>query len=314
MYERTGQRRTEANHTPVCKNLIKIAVSDNSQGTELSHSIFSLHHSIFQEKSTLTMKPTSHPSMALFRGWDTPTHYVWSPFVTKVEFRLRLSALPYTSLVGSPRTAPRGKIPYLSLSAPSSNTPTEWLSDSTLIFRTLIDRGAIPDLNATLSPTQKAHDLAIRALLEEKLYFTQGRERWVQNYYTMRDHTLWSIPYPLRVVIGNLAYRANLRKFYDHGAGRFSDDETRAFVKEIWSGVGALLEESKRNVKGDVCFWVLGGKEPTEADATVFGFAVSTLVCDAAPESRELVKMEFPVVVEYAERIHRRWFAEYEMW
>ncbi len=31
----------------------------------------------------------------------------------------------------------------------------------------------LDDLNAKLSPTEKAHDLALRALLEEKLYFYQ---------------------------------------------------------------------------------------------------------------------------------------------
>jgi hypothetical protein len=85
-------------------------------------------------------------------------------------------------------------------------------------------------------------------------------------------------------------------------------------VREIWDGVSGVLEESRRGANSEDCFWVLGGEGPTEADSTVFGFVVSTLVCDAAPQTRELVKSEFPVVVEYAERIHRRWFPDYDMW
>lgn len=74
-----------------------------------------------------------------------------------------------------------------------------------------------------------------------------------------------------------------------------------------------MLEESRRSAKPGECFWVLGSNEPTEADATVFGFVISVLVCDAGPESKELLKGSFPTVVDYAERIHKRWFTDYEL-
>jgi hypothetical protein len=53
--------------------------------------------------------------LVLFRGWEDHGCYVWSPFVTKVEFRLRLSNVPYIVKAGSPLTAPAGKIPYVNL-------------------------------------------------------------------------------------------------------------------------------------------------------------------------------------------------------
>ncbi|KAJ4359903.1 uncharacterized protein N0V89_000460 [Didymosphaeria variabile] len=258
------------------------------------------------------MASKSSPAITLYRGWNTPNQYVWSPFVTKVEFRLRTSNMSYTCGVGGPRSGPRGKIPYLEITRPGS--ASELLSDSTLILKTLCERAIVRDVNAGLEGIKTGQDLAVRALLEDRLYFLQGRERWVQNYYTMRDHALWSIPYPMRVLIGLLAFRANVNKFYEQGAGRFSDAETRALIKDVWAGVSGLLEESRRKAHGGECFWVLGGKEPTEADATVFGFVVSNLVCDAAPETRGLLKEDFGVCVEYAERVHRAWFPDYEMW
>jgi glutathione S-transferase len=258
------------------------------------------------------MASKSSPAITLYRGWNTPTQYVWSPFVTKVEFRLRTSHTPYAAGVGGPRSGPRGKIPYLEIGP--LDAPAELLSDSAIILKTLSERAVVTDVNEGLSGLQKGQDLAVRALFEDRLYFLQGRERWVNNYYIMRDHALWSIPYPMRVVIGLLAYRANVRKLYEQGSGRFSDAETRALIRDVWAGVSGMLEESRRKTPGKDCFWVLGGEEPTEADATVFGFVVSNLVCDAAPETRKLLKDEFPVVVEYAERIHGRWFPEYEMW
>ncbi|KAJ4292055.1 hypothetical protein N0V90_009954 [Kalmusia sp. IMI 367209] len=258
------------------------------------------------------MEAKISPTITLYRGWNEPGRYVWSPFATKVEFRLRTSNTAYLCAAGSPRSGPKGKIPYLELATPSE--PTECLADSTLILRSLAERGAIEDINAHLNAAQKGQDLAIRALLEDKLYFYHGHERWIKNYYTMRDHALWSIPYPIRLLVGILAYRANVRRLYEQGSGRFSYPEIRAFIREIWIGVNGLLEESRRKASGDECFWVLGGAEPSEADATVYGFVVSVLVCDAGPESRDLLKNEFPVILDFAKRIHWRWFPDYEIW
>ncbi|KAF2676409.1 hypothetical protein K458DRAFT_322126 [Lentithecium fluviatile CBS 122367] len=255
-------------------------------------------------------KPRS--TITLYRGWDEPGRYVWSPFVTKVEFRLRTSRTPYSNAIGSTHAGPRGKIPYLEITTP--NQPTECLADSALVLRTLSSRGVITDVNASLTPSQKGQDLAIRALMEDKLYFCHTHERWIKNYYTMRDHVLWSMPYPMRVIIGILAYRGNVRKLHDQGTGRFTDAEIRALIREVWEGISGMLEDSMRKAKDRDCFWILGGNEPTEADATVFGFIASVLVCDAGPESRALVKEEFPVLVEYAGRIHQQWFPDYEIW
>jgi hypothetical protein len=47
------------------------------------------------------------------------------------------------------------------------------LGDSTLIISKLEDDGLLDDLNSKLSPVEKANDLALRALLEDKLYFYQ---------------------------------------------------------------------------------------------------------------------------------------------
>jgi glutathione S-transferase len=270
----------------------------------------STYNQIHLQQVAMTTK--EQPTITLYRGFADREKYVWSPFVTKVEFRLRTSNTPYRPAIGSPGGGPKGKIPYVEVAHP--NQGPEWLSDSSLILQSLSQRGITTDLNAALSPAQKGQDLAIRALLEDKLYFYTGHERWVKNYYTMRDHVLGSIPYPLRIVIGLLAYRGNVKKLHDQGAGRFNDGEIRGFVSEIWEGIDGMLCDSRRRAKDGECFWVLGGEEPTEADATLFGFVTSTLVCKAGPESRALLKGEFPVLVEWAERVHRKWFPDYEKW
>jgi hypothetical protein len=78
-------------------------------------------------------------------GANNPGHYTWSPFVTKLEFRLCLANISYQHGTGSPLSGPKGKISYVELS---------W---------ELIDRGLLPDM-ATLPAKDIAHHLSIQAL------------------------------------------------------------------------------------------------------------------------------------------------------
>lgn len=261
--------------------------------------------------------------MTVYRGWLSPGQFVWSPFVTKLEARLRFAGLSYKTEAGSTRASPRGKIPYIDIPFdPSiSQSQTKTIADSGLIVKELVSREVLPDLNAALTPQERAFDLSLRALLEEKLIFYHGWERWTQNFYVMRDHILETLSWPMRFVVGNIIYSNTVKTLHGQGTGRYSGDEIAGFRREIWESVNVLLVESKTalgtqrstNDGAEEPFWVLGGENPTEADATVFGFVVSVLVCDAAPDSRSVVR-SFPVVMEYAKRIQGRYFPDYEMW
>ncbi|KAK4443737.1 hypothetical protein QBC34DRAFT_336322 [Podospora aff. communis PSN243] len=264
------------------------------------------------------MTAKSLPQFILYRGFDRPGRHVWSPFVNKLETRLRLVGIRYDVEVGSMREAPRGKIPYLAI---KDHDNTELLADTTLITRRLVDNGLMKDLNANLTPAQKAQDLALRALLEDKLAFYQTRERWINNYYTMREGALSALPYAARLIVGPLAYRGVTRTLHGQGTGRFTDEEVREFKCEIWESFNDLLVEARgseaslaaRNEDADAPFWVLGRAEPTEVDAALYGFIAAGLVCEAAPESRGIIT-GFPVLVDYAKRIHDRFFGDYEIW
>lgn len=276
------------------------------------------------------MASSQQPQLIVHRGTDRPGLYAWSPFVTKVEFRLRLSNLPYTCGSEGPASGPKGKvsprgrhpldeqtltdgkIPWIELSNAGQNP--EILSDSSLISRALIEKGLVHDLNAPLTAKERGQDMAIRAMLEDKLFFYNVRERWVDNSTVMRDYSMAKLPLPQRIAAGEQALRANVQKLHDQGTGRFSDDEIHIFRKEIWESVDALLEDSQKIAGSDQCFWVLGGDKPTEADATMYGFIVSTLVADSGPLSKQLVQTKCPSAIEYAARIHRRYFADYQMW
>lgn len=269
----------------------------------------------------MTSTSETPPRITLFRGWRDPGKHVWSPFVVKVEARLRFAGVKYVTDAGSPLHAPKGKIPYveyhgqLPADATADASPVRYdensepvvssIADSTLIIKALTKSGVLPDLNANLSARDKALDLGLRAMLEDKLYFyhvcfyssslsvilrhslkpLQTRERWLDNYYTMRDHTLWSIPYPVRVVVGILAHRKHSAMLYGQGTLRFTNDELTGFKHDIWGTIARLLQASKAGAGSqqdtDEPFWALGGDQPTEADATLFGFVISVLISTA---------------------------------
>ncbi|CAH0048605.1 unnamed protein product [Clonostachys solani] len=248
-------------------------------------------------------------SLTLFRGSPATNTYVWSPFVTKLEARLRFEDVSYKLEVGSPKSAPRGKIPYIQLSG------NEQFGDSTLIIKQLVASDLLSDLNAKLPPTERAQDLAIRALLEEKLYFYTVREKWQDNYATMRDGALAAVPWPIRIVVGWIAQSTLLRTLYGQGSGRLDDQEISLLRSEIWDAVDELLLEARQKLSGTgkEPFWFLGGALPTEADASLYGFITGSLVCTACPVSRDIVK-SYPVLMDYVERIHDAYFPDYERW
>ncbi|KAL4997860.1 hypothetical protein BDV10DRAFT_168657 [Aspergillus recurvatus] len=254
-------------------------------------------------------------SFTLYRGWLEPNRYVWSPFVVKLEARLRIAGVPYKTASGSVQTAPKGKIPYIEISDgdnDSISSAPSTIGDSTLIIKHLTERGILQDLNAGLPRPEKAHDLAVRALLEDKAYFYNTRERWTENYYTMRDHVLSAVPYPIRIFVGLLIYRSTVQTLHGQGAGRYSAEEIQGFREEAWGAVNDLLVASKEKAQNrGGPFWVLGGEKPTEADTTVFGFVISALICEAGPKTKEFVK-GLPVMREYARRIHDAYFPDYE--
>ena len=113
-------------------------------------------------------------SITVYRGFPGTACYVWSPFVIKLEARLRFAGLSYKTEQRSVFQAPRGKIPYVTIKWNSTVKP-ELFADSQLISDKLSEAGLLPSLNGRLSLTENAFDMAVKALIEDKLYFYNVR-------------------------------------------------------------------------------------------------------------------------------------------
>ncbi len=118
----------------------------------------------------------SKAGLTVFRGWSGSGYYVWSPFVIKLEFRLRLGNVPYAVAAGSTSAAPKKKIPYVELQR-SDEAPLV-IGDSSLIVKRMVEFGRLDELHADDDASRRAQDLAMRALLEDKLYFFSVRWSW----------------------------------------------------------------------------------------------------------------------------------------
>ena len=139
------------------------------------------------------------------------------------------------------------------------------------------------------------------------------------------------MPYPIRIVVGTMVFRQITTTLKGQGTGRFSLAEISDFRKQIWAQVNTLLDGVKKKSSEEGPFWAMGGSQPTEVDTTVFGFIVSGLVCSSyvilisnhswrstdifhsAPESMEVIK-SYPVLTDYARRIHEQYFPDYTLW
>lgn len=110
------------------------------------------------------------PQLTLYRGFPERGCYVWSPFVTKLELSLRLCNYGYKVETGSAKTGPKGKIPYIELRGDDGSITA--MGDSTLIVKHLRESGYLDNPYAsTQETTARAQDVAIRAMLEDRLYF-----------------------------------------------------------------------------------------------------------------------------------------------
>lgn len=100
----------------------------------------------------------------------------------------------------------------------------------------------------------------------------------------MRPKVLAALPYPVQVLVGQLAYRKMTATLYGQGTARFTPEEITKFKTDIWENVNALLMASsrKRGSEGsDGMFFVMCGNGPTDGDTALYGFIASGLVCAA---------------------------------
>ncbi len=186
-----------------------------------------------------------------------------SPFVMKTEVQLKMAGVPYRIERGSPRDAPKGKLPFI-------RDGERVIGDSTLIRRHIETSRGI-DLDAGLDAAQRAAGWAIERMLEDHLYWAMLHLRWADdaNFAKGPSQFFAGLPEELRA-----PRRARfLEGLHAHGIGRHSANEIAELGARSLAALAALLDERR----------CLFGDAPSAVDATAFAMvaAVATPFFDA---------------------------------
>lgn len=215
-----------------------------------------------------------------------------SPFVVKAMTLLKMAGVNYTLDTTGFRRAPKGKLPYI-------DDDGVIVADSTFIrFHLEKTRGV--DLDAGLTPQQRAQSWAVEKMCEDHLTPIVAVHRWADEANFNRGMAPYfdeMVPAPARPLAKWFIRRAVVKGLKRQGVGRFSPEELATLGKRDVSAISTLI--------GDKPF--LMGDTPCAADAAVFA-ALSLLMDPASASATRDAALGQENLVAYRERMMSRYF------
>jgi glutathione S-transferase len=219
-----------------------------------------------------------------------------SPFCMKVECALRMAGLEYEAVACPiPSQAPKGKLPYI-------EDGDIRLSDSELILDHLRDRhGFDPDQG--LSEEQKAISRAFQVLLDERFYWVNIQNRWMDpvNWPTTREAFFGWVPPLVRKPLAEWVRRGLGKQLYHQGLGRHAPAEIYAFGIGDVRALAAWLGEKP----------YFHGETPTRIDAGLAAYLNNLFRVQMKDAPVRDAALHYPNLQAYAERSMKRWFPEF---
>jgi glutathione S-transferase len=215
-----------------------------------------------------------------------------SPFCMKVETWLRLAGLPYRSrFTVNLRKAPHGKLPVV-------RDQGRTIADSHTIVEELARAHGV-DLDASLSPAERAVAQAFTRLCSDHLYWAIVHSRWADasGWARTRDVFFGPLPRAVRLLAEPLIRRKNLVQLRGHGLGRLSADEIyRRAAQDIAAIAGYL--------GGKPYFF---GDHPATIDATLYAFLANCWEVELETPLKAAVARHANLVA-YCRRMRERCF------
>jgi glutathione S-transferase len=209
------------------------------------------------------------------------------PFALKCEMALLHLGLDFEIVPsGDPRSAPKGKLPYI-------DDEGEVVSDSELILQHL-DRKTNGGLYGHLSGENLADGVAFTRLAEEHLYWMVVASRWLDESWfpNITSGFFASLPFPIRHIVPAVARRQVRQTYHLQGLGRHTLDEQKDFARRDLAAIEKKLG---------------GGSYLLGEELTVFDFGIASMLAGALDNKPDtwtttLVR-EFQPVVDYTERV-----------
>ncbi len=159
-----------------------------------------------------------------------------SPFCLKLEMLLTALELPFTlTEEADPRTAPKGKLPYLEADG-------QKIGDSEIITEYL-DQRTGGGVYAGLTPQQKAQGVALARLAEDHLYWLIISSRWIDDSWfpNIPEAFFGTVPKLMRGLVSNMARKQAVRSATGQGLGKHSLSEQQDFARRDLAALEATV-------------------------------------------------------------------------
>ena len=189
-------------------------------------------------------------------GWGLPST---GPFAMKLIKWLELAGIPFRQkFENNPGKGPKGKNPWIELNG-------ERIGDSEVIIDLLAKRSGF-DIDAGLTPEQKALSHAVRRMVEEHFHQVLEWELFVHpnGAAYIRELAATMVPKPLAGTAASVYSRRFRKQLHARGIARHSD--------EIIAGKGKADIDAIESILGDKPYLV--GDRPGMADVAAYGLLV----------------------------------------
>ncbi|HEY3948868.1 glutathione S-transferase family protein [Phenylobacterium sp.] len=218
--------------------------------------------------------------------WGTPDP---SPFVVKTEVQLKMAGLAYRKERRRPPEGPKGKVPFIV-------DDGETIGDSVLI-RDHIERKYGLDLDAGLSPRERALGWAAERTAEDHLYWAIVHARWAIPANFDKGPAIFFQGAP--DAVREAAREGMGRVLHGQGFGRHAPGEVADLAGRSFAALSTLI--------GDGPY--LAGETLGAADASLFGClaAAATPFFDTAVRDALIAH---PNLVAYHDRMMTRFYPE----
>lgn len=205
--------------------------------------------------------------------------------------------------------SPKGKAPWITIASESDPSHRTVIADSHFIVKHLVASGLGEDLDAELTPVQRAETRAFVWWTEGVFFPAINALRWSPLWPKNYEEWYKAIPipgflqwWPVKPILMFFIRRRNVQALEARDVGKHTKEEVESLLKEWVDGVSVRL--------GDGEGWFHGGTEPTYVDV-VLG---SNLMQIALRDVAELVELvgNHANLLRYTERCVDLWFPEYE--
>lgn len=204
----------------------------------------------------------------------------------KVEVYLKLARLPYRRVMGDPRKAPKGKLPYIEHDGIV-------VCDSTAIIEHL-ERTSTEPFDAGTTEDEKARAHVIGRLFDEGLYFVALWTRWIDERGWAVVRTVFDdlVPAPIRWAVVRVVRRGVARSLIGQGTGRHAPEEIFELGRRDLEALSTLL--------GDRPYFL--GERMRTIDITAYAFLGNIVRFDVDTPLRD-VALSKTNLVAFVERM-----------